>query len=519
MKSELTAGVRVGPYEILATLGAGGMGTVFRARDSRLGRDVAVKVLASHLAADPTLLKRFEQEARVLAGLSHPNVVAVFDVGSSEGHEYLVTELLVGVTLHDFLHAAQRTWAERVDAAMQLAEGLAAIHGRGVIHRDLKPANIFIVQGGQVKVIDFGLARTEGRGDLTKAGSFMGTPGYMAPEQLHGAAVDARADQFAFGAVLFEILTDRLAFPGASPMDRAMATLSQTPPGLPALCAGENGQAFWVVQRCLEREAGARFASMQEVAAALKALRTGVSADDAAVGDTFMKETVAPTTLAVPAPAASKSKWAVLAVLAAVAAAGAVGLSIWRPVPPPVLQRDDASLIAGSGEAMALTPAQRWAIEVPVVVEDLPRTGTEPGSALNLVMVVAREGFVLGADASYFAGGNGAILKRIPNEADGSRDFRTLGRALDETKKAFPLETRLVVACQNGVSRGDCDRARIRAAQHFGEQWLIEGAFPPGVVGTTGNGFEVRFTQSTAMPVRRLDAQSLARLKAKYGVE
>jgi len=527
--SELTGGARVGPYEVLATLGAGGMGTVFRARDPRLGRDVAIKVLASQLAADPTLLKRFEQEARVLAGLSHPNVVAVFDVGSADGRQYLVTELLVGMTLHDFLQSAPRAGGELVDAAWQLAEGLVAIHERGVIHRDLKPANIFIVQGGQVKLIDFGLARTEGRGDLTKTGSFMGTPGYMAPEQLHGAVVDARADQFAFGAVLFEMLTHRRAFPGESPMDRAMATLTQTPPELPALCSGDNGPAFQVAQRCLEKDAGARFGSMREVAAAMNALRSSgriaplasLTAHGAAVGDTFLPGPVTGIPTAAPAP--SKAKWA----LAAVVATSVVGLAAWRAVLTPKPRPDEAAAavkIASSVEAMMLTPAQRWALEIPVVVEDLPRTGAEAGASLGLVMVVAQEGFVLGADANYFAAANGAILKRIPNEADGTRDFQALARALDEAKKAFPLETRLVVACQNGVSRGDCDRARISAAEQggrtlFGDQWLVEGAFPPGVLGTTGSGFEVRFTQSAAMPVRRLDAQSLARLKAKYGIE
>ena len=275
----LDAGSRLGPYEILAPLGTGGMGEVYRARDPRLGRDVAVKVLPEAAIGDPERRERFEREARAVAALSHPNVLAIFDVGAGDV-PYLVTELLEGQTLRALLAHGPLTSRRAVDLSLQLVAGLVAAHARGIVHRDLKPENVFVTSDGHVKILDFGLARQAdllGSGEdsvtrpLTVKGVVLGTLGYMAPEQVRGIPADFRADIFACGVVLFEMLTGRRAFQGDSPADTISAILTapasrltfaaDTPPGLAA-----------VVRRCLEKEPGARFQSAQELAAALETI-------------------------------------------------------------------------------------------------------------------------------------------------------------------------------------------------------------------------------------------------------
>ncbi len=234
----LAAGTRLGPYEIRGPIGAGGMGEVYRARDTRLGRDVAVKVLPAEYSQDPDRLRRFEQEARLAGSLNHPNVVTLFDVGSHEGAPYLVTELLEGRTLSDALTAGPLPLRKAVEHAQQVARGLAAAHERGVIHRDLKPANLFLTKDGRVKILDFGVAKlTHGEprgGEASKVttdtaeGLVVGTAGYMSPEQVRGHAVDARSDIFALGAVLYEMLSGRRAFRGETAVDTMTAILTKT---------------------------------------------------------------------------------------------------------------------------------------------------------------------------------------------------------------------------------------------------------------------------------------------------
>src|SRR5512141_2471438 len=216
----LHPGDKLGPYEILAPLGAGGMGEVYRARDPQLGRDVAIKILPSFLSRDLDRLRRFEQEARAAAALNHPNILAVYQLGSHEGTPYLVSELLEGSTLRELLLRGPVPVRKTVDYAIQTAHGLAAAHERGIVHRDLKPENLFLTKDGRIKILDFGLARWTppvGAGGelrdattiagMTEAGMVLGTVGYMAPEQARGIPVDARADLFALGCVIFEMLT------------------------------------------------------------------------------------------------------------------------------------------------------------------------------------------------------------------------------------------------------------------------------------------------------------------------
>src|SRR5262245_31419842 len=215
----VTPGTRLGPYEITTALGAGGMGEVYAADDTRLKRRVAIKVLPALLASDQSRLARFEQEALATAALNHPNILVVHDIGKHDGRAFVVAELLEGRTLREVLDEGTPAVARAIDYATQIAQGLAAAHARGIVHRDLKPENIFVTTDGRLKILDFGLAKvvdpvaaggaaTETRVAIgTEPGTVMGTVGYMAPEQVRGEAVDARSDLFSVGAVLYELLT------------------------------------------------------------------------------------------------------------------------------------------------------------------------------------------------------------------------------------------------------------------------------------------------------------------------
>jgi serine/threonine protein kinase len=219
----LGKGTRLGDYEIQNLLGAGGMGEVYRARDVRLRREVAIKVLPGAFASDADRLRRFEQEATAAAALNHPNILAVYQMGTYEGAPYLVSELLEGETLREPIRRGRLAVPKAMDYAIQIARGLAAAHEKGIVHRDLKPENLFVTKDGRVKILDFGLAKltqpepgfehgAPTLGDATEPGAVMGTVGYMAPEQVRGQAADHRADIFAFGAILYEMLAGKRAF-------------------------------------------------------------------------------------------------------------------------------------------------------------------------------------------------------------------------------------------------------------------------------------------------------------------
>jgi Tol biopolymer transport system component len=284
-------GAKLGPYEIVAPLGAGGMGEVYRARDSRLGREVAVKVLPPEYAADPDRLRRFEQEARAVAALDHPNILAVHDVGTSEATPYLVTELLEGESLSERLNGGKLQVRRAVEVAIQIARGLASAHERGIVHRDLKPANVFITRDGHVKILDFGLAKLAVPRRLvepaqastvveaTDAGTAVGTVGYMSPEQMRGQSVDQRTDIFSFGCVLYEMLFGRRAFVGGSRADVMSAILHDEAPGLENADLGLPGPLRQIVRRCLEKRPADRFSSAHDLALALEAAGTETVAD------------------------------------------------------------------------------------------------------------------------------------------------------------------------------------------------------------------------------------------------
>jgi serine/threonine-protein kinase len=267
-------------YRILQRIGAGGMGEVYRARDPRLGRDVAVKVLPAAYSTDPDRLARFKQEARAASKLDHPNILVIHDIGLHEGQPYVVSELLEGETLRDRVASGPIPVGKALEYALQVAQGLVAAHDKGIVHRDLKPANLFVTRDGRIKILDFGLAKlaqAEEGSTLTTApaetepGVVMGTVGYMSPEQVRGQPADHRSDIFAFGAVLYELLAGRRAFQGQSAADTMSAILKEDPPPLVVLNPGVSpALERWVVRHCLEKNPAERFQSARDLAFALQ---------------------------------------------------------------------------------------------------------------------------------------------------------------------------------------------------------------------------------------------------------
>ena len=274
----LTAGTRLGPYEILSPLGAGGMGEVYRARDRKLDRDVAVKVLPESVAADPDTLARFEREAKAVAALSHQNILAIHDFGNQDGIAYAVMELLEGETLRGKLDSGPIAQKQAVDYALQVAKGLSAAHEKGIVHRDLKPENLFVSKDGHLKILDFGLAKkTElvgpeeqtsaptGSGH-TEPGVVMGTAGYMSPEQVKGLSVDHRSDIFSFGAILYELLSGKKAFRRDTNAETMAAILMQEPPELTQSGRNVSPALDHIVKHCLEKDRENRFQSARDIA-------------------------------------------------------------------------------------------------------------------------------------------------------------------------------------------------------------------------------------------------------------
>jgi serine/threonine protein kinase/Tol biopolymer transport system component len=316
----LAAGSRLGPYEILSPLGAGGMGEVYRARDARLNREVAIKVLPEKLAADAAALARFEREAKAVAALSHPNILGIFDLGKDGETSYAVTELLIGETLRQRLEEGPLPQRKALEYAREIAQGLAAAHEKGIVHRDLKPENLFVTSDGRVKILDFGLAKVEGLradetqsptvGAATEPGTVMGTVGYMSPEQVRGKPADPRSDIFSFGAVLYEMLSGERAFRGDSAAETMAAIAQKDPPALAEPSGRFPASVERILRHCLEKRPEDRFDTAHDLAFAL----------ETAMGGSSAPRLVAP-------PGKRRSIWrpaaGVLAVLAA------LGVSLW----------------------------------------------------------------------------------------------------------------------------------------------------------------------------------------------
>jgi Tol biopolymer transport system component len=416
----LTAGARLGPYEIVAPVGSGAMGEVYRARDPRLGRDVAIKVLASAFSSNADRLSRFEQEARAAAALNHPNILAVFDIGQDAGAPYIVSELLEGETLREHLKAGPLPVRKAVGYAVQIAQGLAAAHEKGIVHRDLKPDNIFITNAGRVKILDFGLAKlnepepTSAVGSIvptippaTEPGMVLGTLGYMSPEQVRGIPADYRSDIFSFGAILYEMLSGHPAFQRETAADTMAAILKEQPAGfsrerhIPPLVAR-------IAHRCLEKAPTLRYQSTDDLAFAL----VGALSADSEIG--------------MPAQASPTGKrrgiiWAAAAAAVAFLCAVAVAMLLRRGpdlalpvkfnVPPPAnveqtVQTDQSIKISPDGTRLAFVAATS---------DGVRRIWVRPLNSLEAFPVMDTDGATQpfwsadGGSLGFFAGGQ---LKR-----------------------------------------------------------------------------------------------------------
>src|SRR6478736_5412010 len=276
-------------YRVTASIGAGGMGEVYRATDTRLGRDVAIKVLPAAVAADPERRQRFEQEARSASALNHPNILTVYEVGETDGTTFIAMELVEGKTLRELLAAGEPLPTKRLlDVAVQTAEGLAKAHGSGIVHRDLKPENLMVSKDGYVKILDFGLAKlTETVAPdssvlptmigATEPGTVMGTAGYMSPEQASGQPVDFRSDQFALGAILYEMATGRRAFQRKTGAETLVAIMREEPESLTQLAPKAPAPVRWIVERLLSKDPEERYASTKDLARDLKSVRDHLS--------------------------------------------------------------------------------------------------------------------------------------------------------------------------------------------------------------------------------------------------
>lgn len=419
--SILETGTRFGPYEIVAPLGAGGMGEVYRARDTRLNRSVALKILNPRLAGDPDARARFEREARAVAALSHPNVVIVHDVAIEADRLAIVSELLEGETLRGRLSRGVMAWRKALEIAASVADGLAAAHARGIVHRDLKPENIYLTSDGQVKVLDFGLARLlpAGTGQPadavptatvdTEPGAVLGTVGYMSPEQIRGEPIDGRSDIFALGCILYEMLTGRHAFHRATGVETMAAILNDEPPELT-----ESGRKLppdldRLVRHCLEKNRDERFHSSRDVAFALR------------------------SALAARSPALPRSRAVWLAAVAGVVVATVVFV-MWQltrrpqPVAPDVAPRADVSMtrITTEGRTVtgSITPDGRYFVHAirdgvrQAVVARQIATGSEvqivpPADVRYWDLAVAPDGNYIYYMTSGLAGGYGTLY-RVP---------------------------------------------------------------------------------------------------------
>jgi WD40 repeat protein len=337
----LAAGARLGPYEILSPLGAGGMGEVYRARDTRLSREVAIKVLPAELSSDAERLKRFEKEAQSASSLNHPNIVTIYDIGSEGGVSYIAMEKVEGTTLRGLLVSGAMATKKLLQIAPQMAEGLARAHEAGIVHRDLKPENVMVTKDGLVKILDFGLAklmtaRPEGHDDRdlstetgTSPGMVLGTVGYMSPEQATGEGIDFRSDQFSLGSILYEMATGRRAFRRETRVDTLSAIVHEEPEPIASLNPQAPVLLHWVVERCLAKEPGARYGATGDLARDLATIRDHLSEVVVAIGPSKAR----------PDP---RRRWIRAAIAVALLGVLAVGVEVGRRAEkrtPPVFKR------------------------------------------------------------------------------------------------------------------------------------------------------------------------------------
>ena len=463
----LATNTRLGRYEIRSQIGAGGMGEVYRARDPKINRDVAIKVLPAAFSADAERLRRFEQEAQAAGALNHPNILAIHDVDAHDGYPYVVSELLEGETLHRLMGGAALPQRKAVDYAHQIAQGLTAAHERGIVHRDLKPENIFVTNDGRVKILDFGIAKLVERGDgvaaqtdlptrhlNTDPGAVIGTAGYMSPEQVRGQRVDHRSDIFSFGAVLYEMLSGRRAFKGDSAVETLNAILKEDPPDLSATNSQITPALERVVKHCLEKNLAQRFQSARDLAFALEALSAPSGAH----------QTQAPRAL----PTAEKARtflcarerlmWVAASLLLTTAALVSTLLYVRRPSPEAQVTRFSINLPAGTNTAATAAPTLSL--------------GTNTAANSAPVLALSPDGRRLVFDASDAAGKSQLWLRPLDSFStqplpgtDGatfpfwSPDGRHVAFFADNKLKRLDVGSGVIeTVCQAGPGTGDWNR-------------------------------------------------------------
>jgi eukaryotic-like serine/threonine-protein kinase len=545
----LAQGTRLGPYEVASPLGAGGMGEVYRARDTRLGRDVAVKVLPTALSADAERLRRFEQEARATGALDHPNILAIHDVGTHDGAPYVVTELLEGETLRERINGVALPARKAIDYASQVARGLAAAHDRGIVHRDLKPENLFVTRDGRVKILDFGLAKLKGIEALTEretraagdprdpgtgAGTVLGTVGYMSPEQVRAQPVDHRSDIFSFGAVFYEMLSGRRAFRGASAVETMNAILKEDPPDLSDTNRNLPPALERIVGHCLEKNPEERFQSARDIAFDLDSL-SGQSS----------------LSVARAAPVARSRRLKPVAVgLAAVAALAAAYVTGRRTAEAPIPEFKPLTFRRGTIDAARFAPdghtiiyQARWDGQPPEIFSTQP--GSPESRSLDLKDVqlggISSTGEL--AVGLKRPGKPGRTLARVPlgggaprdvldniNAADWSADgssFAVVRRVGPRQRLEFPMGTVLyessgniqtprvspkgdVVAFTDHPVLGDA-RGGVAVVDRAGKKTMLSSGWEDvGGVAWSPDGRELWFTASSAGADRSLHAVDLS---------
>jgi Tol biopolymer transport system component len=454
----LSTGTRLGPYEILSPLGAGGMGEVYRARDSRLGREVALKVLPEALSSDAGRLRRFEKEAQSASSLNHPNIITVFDIGTAGPTSYMAMELVDGVTLRQVLTDGLLLQKKLLGLAAQVAEGLAKAHAAGIVHRDLKPENVMVTKDGFVKILDFGLAKLtqpEESGGATQAptvsggtepGIVVGTVSYMSPEQTLGKPLDFRSDQFSFGSMLYEMLTGKKAFARATGPETMAAIIREEPEPIASLAPKTPVPLRWIVERCLAKDPDERYAATRDLARDLARLKDGIS-----------EASASGACAAAPAAAARAfpAKWIAAMALALVAGA-AFGVFATRKGPPPVADYRAVTYRRGTMDQARFAPdgqtivyAAQWEGNPPQLFStraDSTEAAALPfpsavlsaiSSSGELAMGLVRDDGVTLAEASLAGGAPREILERA-FYADWSPDGRGLA-VINRRKLEFPI--------------------------------------------------------------------------------
>ncbi len=518
----LAPGTKLGSYEVVSRLGAGGMGEVFRARDLKLERDVALKVLPAEFAGNPERLRRFEREARSASALNHPHIVTVYDIGQSDSSSYIAMELVDGRTLRDLLSSGLLPMKKALHIAGQVADGLAKAHSAGIVHRDLKPENVMVTRDGFAKILDFGLAKATAAesqsgadsptlpSSSTIAGMVVGTAGYMSPEQARGAAVDFRSDQFSFGSVLYEMITGERAFRRDSAAQTLTAIIEDEPRPIGELNPKAPAPLRWIVERCLAKDAEERYASTRDLARDLASVRDHLS-------DSSMPEVAA-----VAGPARLRPRhlaWLALLVVAVIAAALA-GYRLGRPqTPSPLSLR--ALTFAGSDSEPSVSPDARtvaftsWRTglpriwlkqlegggEVPLTSgpDSLPRFSPDGAAILFIRRPFSTPtlGAVLGAGDLYRIATVGGEPRRLLEEVAGA-DWSPDGGQVAFVRNR---EVEGVLTSEVGILDASGEKpkilAEVRGRQLIGLRWSPDGRniilrdFLFGIGGAAGRSYTV----------------------------